>query len=357
MILIYNAWSSDPKYGTGVAVTFLNLIKELKNRKIKFIYLTNNFKYKTFTGFVIKRIIHNYLMKWKFKKLKPEIILGFDFDGVFCPRDIKYILNLRTNFSEIKKYENGIMKLFCLIEEFFQKKAVKRADKVIVASNYTKESVIKNYNVENFKLVVIPNGVDKKTFFNSKINCTKENLVLSVSTLYPRKGIYYLIKALEQLKLEGIKFKHIHIGDGVLKKDLLKLIKSLKLENDVGFVGSIGNRKKLAAIYRRSKVFCHPSLQEDFGNVFLEAMASGVPIIAFKNSAAKELVKDKENGFLVVDRDVKDFTEKLRLMLTNDCLNSKIGNNNLKAAKKYSWKKTTQRFISVLKEQRLNTNK
>ncbi len=342
-IVFYTTANLDPKNGTGVAVAFGHMIEGIKKKGLDFNLLTVNSHYKTFGGYLLKRIINNYLNKLR---IKADILLGIDFDGFLANKNTKYILNLRSNFSEIKKQEKGYMKLTCLIEEYFQKKAVKRADKIIVASHYTKNSVANNYKVDPNKIVVIPNGIDNKVFFKRKND--NENIILSVAALYPRKGVQYLIEALKIIKVNGIPFKHIHIGKGVQEESLKKLVRELGLEKEVNFIGNISDRNTVSEYYNKTKVFCHPCLQEDFGNVFLEAMACGKPIVAFNNSAASELITNGKNGFLIKDKDISELASKLEMLLINNQLCKKIEEQNLKKVKKYSWEVTSQKFIKEI---------
>lgn len=347
--VIYSTWNFDPKHGTGVAIALTNIIKEFNRKNVNYILIKENLDYKYFFGFLLKRIFYNYISARKINKFKYRVLMGVDFDGFKVDRkNTKYILNLRTNFSEIKEFEKGFIKLGCIIEEYFQKKAVKNADQIIVASNYTKNAVIKNYGADGKKIQIIPNGIDNKIFMNNKIKVPEENIILSVSNLFPRKGIKYLIIALKILKDRGIKFKHIHIGKGVLENECKKLASKLELQDEVEFIGGVSDRNKIAQIYRNCKIFCHPCLQEDFGNVFLEAMASGKPIMTFDNSTAREFIKNGRNGFIVPTKDVTALADRIeRLFKDKDlCLN--IGNINIKEAKKYSWNKTAKKFIKIL---------
>ena len=347
-IVIYTTWDLDPKKGTGVAVALSSLISLMKKKNIKFKFLNKCVKSHFFMLLTLKRIMNNFFNNSEIAKLKPAIVLGVDFDGFFIlKKNYKYILNLRSNFSEIKKCESGIMKITCLIEEFFQKRAVKNADLIIVASNYTRNAVIKNYKLEENKVLIIPNGVDHNLFTANKVIVPRENILLSVSALYPRKGIDFLIKALKILKDQNFLFKYYHIGDGVMKMELQNLVKKLDLEKEVIFLGGISDRKTVARIYNKTKIFCHPCLQEDFGNIFLEAMSSGKPLISFKNSVTPEFITDGKNGFLVENKNIFELADRIKRLFLDNELCYSMGVENIKRASRYDWDKTAVAFIDV----------
>lgn len=86
-----------------------------------------------------------------------------------------------------------------------------------------------------------------------------------------------------------------------------------------------------------SDVFVLPSLSEGFPVVSLEAMASGLPIVATKVGGLPEIVKDGENGFLVEPKSPEQIAERVLLFLNNDELRQRISRNNKEKVKEYSW--------------------
>ncbi|MEK6955070.1 MAG: glycosyltransferase family 4 protein [Nanoarchaeota archaeon] len=348
-VIIYTSWNLNPKEGTGVATSVNNIIINLKSRGVKFEFIKNDFSYKPFSLLLIKRIISNIIFRYKIKKYDYKRLLGIDFDGFLIKKRGKYILNIRTNFSDIKEHEKGWLKFLCRIEELMQRVAIKKADKIIVQSEYTKNRIIKDYKIKNKEIIVIPNRIDNKKFNYKGIDNKNEKIILSVAGLYPRKGILELIEALKILKDKGIDFRHIHIGSGLMNRIINKKVKRLNLEKVSYFIGS-KNTSFISKMYKKSTIFCHPALQEDFGNVFLEAMASGKPIVAFNNSNNETFVKNGINGFLVKNNDIKSLAYHLEYLLKNDRLCKRMGNESLKMIKFYSWDKTTVRILKEIRK-------
>jgi len=146
--------------------------------------------------------------------------------------------------------------------------------------------------------------------------------------------------------MKNIKGELLIIGDGTEKIKLRQLTKKLNLNKKVKFLGFQKNPEKYL---QQSSVFVLASDYEGFGHVFLEAMASGLPCIAFKPNqkkiitASNEIIQDNKTGFLV--KNEKEMIEKINLLLENKSLRNKIGKQARKQVEKYSWKKTAQKIL------------
>jgi glycosyltransferase involved in cell wall biosynthesis len=93
-----------------------------------------------------------------------------------------------------------------------------------------------------------------------------------------------------------------------------------------------------------SDVFALPSLSEGFPIVSLEAMASGLPIVATKVGGLPEIVEDGQNGFLVEPRNPGQIAERALLLLNNDKLRQRISGNNKEKVKEFSWENVVSRL-------------
>lgn len=194
------------------------------------------------------------------------------------------------------------------------------------------------------EISVIPNGIDLERFrglirkkFRKKLKVGEdEKIIIFVGALRPVKGVRYLIEAMKVITDENRSTKLFLVGDGKERESLESLVEKLGLENHVNFIGKVPN-ERVPEYMIASDVFVLPSLSEGFPVTVLEAMASGLPIITTNVGGLSEIIKKNENGFLVKPKNVKELSAKISLLLKNDKLRKKIGENNKHAVHKYSW--------------------
>jgi glycosyltransferase involved in cell wall biosynthesis len=139
----------------------------------------------------------------------------------------------------------------------------------------------------------------------------------AIGRLIEKKGFPVLLKAIKRLydEIEGsAPFEVWLAGDGEERSKLEKIRADLGLENIVRFCGWVENTKDF---YREMDIFCLPSLDEPFGIVLLEAMVSGVPIIATKTAGPLEIIKHNQTGLLVEIGDPQEIVAALLQLINN----------------------------------------
>lgn len=230
---------------------------------------------------------------------------------------IPFILTLQEGDSveHIKKSRFGIIGLFW-------KATLRAADKVTVISRFL-ENLAKDFGY-NGEVFLISNGVDDM-FFNSISEEVKGSLkkklgipsdgkiILSVSRLVEKNGLFHLIEACARLE-KDLHAYLVLIGEGPLREDLQRFAKSQGFEERVIFKGSMPH-SELSAYYAISDVFARPSLSEGLGNVFLEAMAARVPIVATRTGGIIDIVIDKETGMLCSVGNIGEITQTIKSLL------------------------------------------
>lgn len=199
----------------------------------------------------------------------------------------------------------------------------KKTGIIVANSEMVKKQIQEHYNVPEFRLRVIYNGVDIKRFspenqskWRSKIRekysiLKKTPLVIFVGSDYERKGLRTLINSLVDTN-ESTKL--MVIGRGNIKK-FKAIAKSHKLANDIFFIGP---QTEIEKFYSASDLFVLPTLYDPFSNATLEAMASGLPVITTNTNGAAELIEDGNEGYVVSNMvSSSELSEKINIVLKN----------------------------------------
>lgn len=204
---------------------------------------------------------------------------------------------------------------------------------------------------------MIPNGIDTSQFkFDPAREVDGIFRILCVSRITPRKGIRYLIEGFDvlQKKFQTLPMELWIIGEGDELASLRELVQSLGAHAGVKFFGRM-EHDKLASFYGLADVFVLPSLNEGMSNTMLEALASGLPIIATVTGGTEELVTDGENGFYIEKKSSEDIASKLEKVLTDEGLRKKMGLASRARAEKMSWRSVAKEYVEVY-EKTQNSN-
>jgi len=302
-------------------------------------------------------------MAWKFSlKLTKEnnYDLSHSFFSVPCGalslglklrRKLPYIVSLRG--ADVPGYSERFKSLYGILTPII-KMIWKNAAFVISNSKGLRQLAL--LSDPNRDIGIIPNGVDTEMFHPSEETETKEYFeILCVSRITPRKGIRFLIKALEKFIVENPYVHLTIIGDGNEKESLENLVRGLGLAHNVTFKGLIPH-DHLPEEYRRADVFVLPSLNEGMSNTMLEAVASGLPIVATQTGGSDELVCDGANGLIVRMQDSDDLAEKLSTLIKQEQMRSEMGKKSRELALTLSWESVAKQYVGLYREIANNKN-
>ncbi|WP_304402074.1 glycosyltransferase family 4 protein [uncultured Dubosiella sp.] len=208
---------------------------------------------------------------------------------------------------------------------------------------------------ENFKkkTEVISMGVNCSEFspsyrIENYFNQGNKKIILFVGRLAEKKGVTYLIDAMKEVDA-----KLIIAGSGPLEEELKK--QAEPFGDKIEFIGP-KTHEELKVIYPSADIFVAPSItakdgdKEGFGLVILEAMASGLPIVASDSGGIPAIIKNNFNGFLVKEKDINDINNKINLLLNNESVRSEILSNANDTVKNYDYKAIAKRYNKVLEE-------
>ena len=171
----------------------------------------------------------------------------------------------------------------------------------------------------------------------------EEVVVTFVSRLVWEKGLDVFADVIEQLNARGVPHRSMVVGDGPARDDLAE-----RLPNTL-FTGHLED-EKLACAYASSDVFLFPSDTETFGNVTLEAMASGLPTVCADATGSATLVNHGETGFLAPAGQASRFSEYVEQLLKDDDLRRRMGWQAARRARPYEWDAVMGRLMGYYDE-------
>ena len=224
--------------------------------------------------------------------------------------------------------------------------------------HFTVDSEKKDYLEDGLplkKAVVIPNGFDPEEFkeksplgfFREKFGISSDKkTILFLSRLSPIKGIDTLIPAFAEVIKKNAEAVLVLAGsdDRGYKKIINQLIKKYNLSRYVIFTGLLIGEDKISA-FQDSDVFVLPSYSESFGNVVLEAMYFGLPVVITEKVGIAPSVS-RVNAGLVIKKDVNQLAEAILKILNNPTLAEQMGKNGKKLVEtEFSWQNIAEEFI------------
>lgn len=192
------------------------------------------------------------------------------------------------------------------------RKAYQNADRVVAVSNALARNLKNNLNVD---AVVIHNIVDVSRFQYVKRTQKSGFTFISIGNLIELKGFDLLVEAFAEAFKDDKSVKLNIVGAGPEKEKLQRIVNQYDLNNNIVLLDEVG-RDKLKVLYPESDAFVLASKSETFGVVFIEAMATGLPVIATDCGGPSDFVNE-QNGYLIPVNDKKSLVDALMKMRNN----------------------------------------
>jgi 1,2-diacylglycerol 3-alpha-glucosyltransferase len=229
-----------------------------------------------------------------------------------------------------------------------------RCDYLIAPSRRVVEELEK-YGIKK-PIAMIPSGVDTRKFgvvskntFRKKFGIpSSHKIVLTVSRMGEEKSIDFLLRSFALSLKKNPETTFLLVGDGQEKKNLIELSKKLGIEKNVVFSGVIDSIN-LPEVYGEASLFLFASQTETQGMVILEALASGVPVIAVEDTVFQEVIQNNQNGFLLM-KEERVFADKVTELLQNEVERKKLGDGARAGADSYSIQAATQALEDLYKK-------
>ncbi|NCN07374.1 glycosyltransferase family 4 protein [Candidatus Falkowbacteria bacterium] len=357
-----------PQIG-GIENYYLNLCANLPSDKIVVLTQENsntdefdnqqNYKiHRTnfFGGFLSPRWRH---LKGKIKKIKEEEGIEQIIFGHFHP------LNILGNYLDLPYYifvhGTDVKQVrHSLWQRIIFKKVYNDCKKIVANSNYIAsevESIVKDKN----KVIVIHPGINYQMFSQKsdqieskrrELNFKSTDLIiLSMGRLVKQKNFQTIIKLFPDLLIDFPNLKYIIAGDGPERDQLMKLVYNLGLKNNIKFVGRVDNNDHSKKVYYQlADLFVSvSSIAEGFGITYLEAQASGLPIVASRIGGSSEAVASNQTGILVDPNDLGQIKEAVHELLNNNNKRQEYAVAGQKRAlDKFDWPQQVNKIKEIL---------
>ncbi|MBN2275455.1 MAG: glycosyltransferase [Bacteroidales bacterium] len=257
-----------------------------------------------------------FFLRKKIKSIHPSSILSFG--ELWNSFVLLSLLGLKypTYISDRCKPD----KSFGYFHNILRKWLYIKAKGIIAQTETSKKIYLTQFNHPNIRVIGNPIRMIRQPDHEDK----RENIVLSVGRLIPTKHHDLLIDIF--LRIDMPEWKLIIIGDNEPKHDIMgnlrKKIIEMQAEDKVILTGDITH---VDEYYEKSKVFAFTSSSEGFPNVIGEAMSAGLPVVTFDCMAGpSEMIDNDINGFLVPLFDTGQFERKLKLLMTDKELRSRL---------------------------------
>ncbi|HEY9419728.1 MAG TPA: glycosyltransferase [Candidatus Udaeobacter sp.] len=218
-------------------------------------------------------------------------------------------------------------------------------DTVFVNSEEYRQSWI-DRGLDPGKLKIFPRGLDTELFtparrepmFWERFEASNGQVrLLYVGRISREKDLDVLANAYRRLREEGLPVQLFVVGHGPYSQALAETLP------DAVFTGYLTG-VELATAYASADVFIFPSTTDTFGNVVIEAQASGVPVVVSDSGGPKELVEDNENGLITKSHDVDDFTRAVRALVVDPSLRKRMSVYARKSVVDRNWPSAFRKF-------------
>ncbi|WP_372948562.1 glycosyltransferase family 4 protein [Mariniphaga sp.] len=237
------------------------------------------------------------------------------------------------------------------IDNFLYRRVFKNAHTILL-SKYLYPDVEKYFTHE--QVHYCSNGISDLDARQKTIDKRQNEKIeiLFLSNLIESKGVFVLLEACKILKQKGLAFHCIYVGG---EGDLTTLqfqtkVKKLGLGEHVVYVGKkFGNEK--AEIFSKADIFVHPTFEDCFPLVLLEAMQHRLPTISTFEGGIRGIVEDGKTGFLVPQKNAEALAEKLEILIQNPSLRQQMGvAGRKKYEEEFTLNKFEERLEGILKE-------
>lgn len=367
MKIVYTCSYAHPSI-SGVWNRVENLAKHMINKGHEVHVLTSNMiagtdelanSYENYQGIHIHRFpVKVKLTKYQLlftgdrfrktlEKIKPDIIDCQTYRHPEAKQALEYalkhkipcILTTHACFLPVKVRGKKLSFFADMYDFLIGKRILNKYTKIFRISDWELKYLLK-LGAKKENIIYSPNGVPKE-FFKTKLKNSKNQEILFLGRVEPRKQVHILIKAFAEVSKKYPKAKLLIVGpiENVenYEEKLNNLITKLNLQNKVFLKGPIYDLDKKINIINSSQIYVLPSTWEGFPQSLIEVMSLKKCIVSSDCDGNQEVIVDGKTGFLFKIGDIKELSNKLDFCLSQNT--SKIGANAKKTSERFKWEK------------------
>ena len=292
------------------------------------------------------------------KRERPDIVFGMlhyacimlSITKIFLRDNVRIITSPRTPSREAVRFYCGQRTADKALWNFMIRFFCRYSDQIVVASEGIKEECITEYRAKRNKVVTINNSINARSVMISSLEPIDaarypDHFIISTAgRLSAEKNMAVLLKAFALLRRD-LRAKLWIVGEGPERPHLESLAAGLNIVDDIVFWGFQENPYRFI---KKSDIFVHTSLFEGFGNIILEAMACGVPVIATDCPfGPREIINSGENGVLVPVSDEGALAKALKMVLENKEAGKRLVENAHKRVLEFTPERMVSRYEDV----------
>lgn len=291
------------------------------------------------------------------KEFNPDVIHSHLYLSELLSRSllfkgVKYFSHGHDNMPQLQRFTiKTLFKKLLLVnywERFWLIKQYKKSNNKFIAISKDVKSYFE-INLSDFKrrVVYLPNSIDTSRF-NVVRDYKSSNYVfhiVSIANLVPKKNHVLLIEVMSILLKRGYSVTMDVYGFGPLFEWLVNETQKSGIENQLRFRGSVGD---IPQKLKEADLYVHPAWYEPFGLVILEAMASGLPVVAMDGYGNRELMKENSNGFMLpYNSTAEDFANKIAYFIDQPSERERMGKFALEFSKTYDINNYTDKLMDI----------
>jgi len=364
-----DSWLQDSAGGSGTAVAIGGLAAALQARGHRVERIVPRGRWPR--SLLLRRLLFNLALPARLREGQGpppyDLLVGFDIDGVRLAHrsPVPYVCSIKGVLAEEARCESGWPALMLRSLAVLERLHARRAPLVLITSAYCCDRIRAHYGVAPERLRVVSEGIDPAAWCAGEALAGRAPhlvgnpdaepaeprdpfLVLCVARQYPRKRVGDLIAAFPQVLQGCPQARLVVIGDGPEHPALQRQVAALGLGSSLRLLGALPSDQEVRAWYRRASIFCLPTIQEGFGIVFLEAMASGLAVVSTTATAIPEVVPHRRAGLLVPPRDPQALAAALLRLLHEPELRQRLADGGRAQARGFSWDRVAEDFLQAV---------